>query len=817
MNEKAQNSDAPKPLNRLEVMRALRVSILHGVVSTIAGTLVGGVVQTSFVLWLGGNNMLLGLLMAIPSFAGLMQMISSYWADKWVSRRKFVLVFLWVSTILWMPLAFVPLFVPDALRLTAFFVIFLLINIAGTVTAPVATSWLSDLVPASHRGRYFGYRNMLFGLVGTVLALPVASFLDMVKKHGTVPPHLAYAGLFMCASIVSGLGLLILRLMAEPPREVAPSVGEPVLAKKGMAAMLEYYKAPFVDKNFQKFLQFQAVLLLGQVFAGPFYMAYEIKVLKLDFIVIQLIGTLLMACNLAGMPVWGYLSDRYGNRAVAGICLGATVVNTWLWVFAMAGVPSVSIPVLIVAEAIGGFSWSGVAIAQTNLLIGQSPADKRTIYISTFSAVCGIIGGIAPLLGGLFMQKMGWFHWQAGPYTFTNYQLIFIIAGLFRLWALVVVRRIPEAGQEAKQLLGDLSNKPIASMKAIHGFRKSKDVEKRRQAIGELAEVRSALASDELQQALDDPDAEVRQSAAGVLGDIGDEKAIESLAQKLMDEGSGVGEQAAEALGKIRSIRAVAPLIGALKHPLRSVKKTAVTSLGLIGDPSAIGPLLELGEETHDASIIYEIAIALGRIGGKETIGPLVMLSNHEDAEVRIAAIDALRSIGDASCLEAIVERLKVERVSSVIGSLAWCAGSVKAQSALPELLDCLDRVDDGVPLKQVITGIGSILGVEKKLYRVMTMENFERDGQVSRLFESIEKRLRVRKTSQIELAMDALDRYTEGNYSEAIRCITELCHHLGYQDQTLDHLSARSQERPLRMAEFLLGITRLHWILTTD
>ncbi len=817
MNDMTPNSGAPKPLNRLEVMRALRVSIMSGVVSTIAGTLVGGVVQTSFVLWLGGSNMLLGLLMAIPSFAGLMQMISSYWADKWVSRRKFVLVFAWLSTILWIPLAFVPLFLPHSMRLTAFFSIFLLINIAGTVTAPVATSWLSDLIPASHRGRYFGYRNMLFGLVGTILALPVASFLDMVKKQGFLPPHIAYAALFLSASIVSGIALLILRLMAEPPREQAPPTDTPVAEKKGAAAMLEYYRAPFVDKNFRKFLQFQAVLLLGQVFAGPFYMAYEIKVLKLDFIVIQLIGTLLMACNLAGMPVWGYLSDRYGNRAVAGICLGATVVNTMLWAFAIAGMPSVSIPVLIVAEAIGGFSWSGVAIAQTNMLIGQSPADKRTIYISTFSAVCGVIGGIAPLLGGFFMQQLSWVNWKIGWYTVTNYQLIFVVAGLFRLWALVVVRRIPEEGREASQLLGDLSNKPIASMKAIRGFRKSKDVVKRRQAIGELAEVRSALASDELQQALDDPDAEVRQSAAGVLGAIGDEKAIESLAQKLMEEGSGVGEQAAEALGKIRSVRAVPPLIVALNHPLRSVRKTAVTSLGIIGDTSAIKPLLELGASTHDPSIVYEIAIALGRIGGRETIEPLVMLSSHEDAEVRIAAIDALRGIGDASCLDAIVERLKVEQVSSVIGSLAWCAGSVKAQSALPALLDCLDRVDDGVPLKQVVTGIGSILGIEKRLYRVMTMENFERDGQVSKLFESIEKRLRIRKTPHIELAMDSLDRYTEGNYAEAIQAITGLSHNLGYQDQTLEHLNARSQERPMRMAEFLLGITRLHWILTTD
>ena len=810
------NNNNPKPLNRLEVMRALRVSIWSGLVITLAGTFVGAVVQTSFVLWLGGSNMLLGLLTAIPSLAGLTQMASSYWADKWASRRKFVLLFMWISTMLWLPVAFLPWYMPQQWRLVAFFVILCFIAMTSQMASPVSTSWLSDLVPASHRGRYFGYRNMLLGIIGTVAALPVAAYLDMFKRNnGVIGPQVGYATLFALAAIVAAVSLIIMRAMAEPPREQAEVTTEPhVQPQKGISTLAAYYKAPYVDKKFRKFLQFQAVLILAQTFAAPFYMAYEIKVLKLEFIVIQLIATLLAVCSLSSMPVWGYLSDRYGNKAVASISLGATIVNTLLWALAMKGNLYIAIPVLVVAEIISGLSWSGVAIAQTNLLIGLSPSSKRTIYISTFSAVSGIIGGVAPLLGGAFMQKMEWINWQNGPYSFTNYQLIFVVSGVLRLLALLAVRRIPEEGQEARQLLGDLTKKPIASMKAIHGFRKSKDVEMRRQAIEELAEVKTALAGDELRQALDDPDTEVRQNAAGVLGDIGDEKAIESLTAKLMDEDSGVGEQAAEALGKIRSNKAVVPLIGALEHPLRSVRKAAVRSLGQIGDISAVDPLIKLGEASTDPSIICEIAIAMGRIGDQKVLEPLMLLVSHDDAEVRIAAIDALRELGDASCAETIINRMEVEKVSTVIGALAWCAGSVKSPSSLNALLHCLDKVDEGVPLKQVVTGIGSVLGIEKRLYRVMTMENFERDGQVSRIFEHIEKRLRVRKTPHIELAMEALDYYTAGDFTTAITVVWRIFKELGDEDQTLDYLYECSQRRQMRMTEFLLAIARLHWLL---
>src|SRR5690348_4395057 len=89
-------------LNRLDVLRALKISNWEAVFSTAHGTLTGGAFQTGFALWLGANNFWMGVLAAIPTFSGLVQLVSSYFVERRGERRLFTAWFSGGARFLWL-------------------------------------------------------------------------------------------------------------------------------------------------------------------------------------------------------------------------------------------------------------------------------------------------------------------------------------------------------------------------------------------------------------------------------------------------------------------------------------------------------------------------------------------------------------------------------------------------------------------------------------------------------------------------------------------------------------------------------------------
>src|SRR5882672_9442416 len=79
-----------RELNRLDILRGMRLSIWDGAFATVHGSLTAGAFLTGFALWLGANDLALGLLTAIPTFAGLVQIVASYFGQRPGPRRPFV-------------------------------------------------------------------------------------------------------------------------------------------------------------------------------------------------------------------------------------------------------------------------------------------------------------------------------------------------------------------------------------------------------------------------------------------------------------------------------------------------------------------------------------------------------------------------------------------------------------------------------------------------------------------------------------------------------------------------------------------------------
>src|SRR5262249_43446073 len=148
---------------------------------TVWASLTTGAFLTGFALWLSANDVAIGFLTAIPTFAGLIQIVSSYFGEQRSERRLFTAWFSVAGRTLWLPTLLLPFLIPRAVALYPFLLLFTLSYVLLNIPVPAWTSWMSDLVPADHRGRYFGQRNRIAGVVGMLIVLPAAWFLDTMK------------------------------------------------------------------------------------------------------------------------------------------------------------------------------------------------------------------------------------------------------------------------------------------------------------------------------------------------------------------------------------------------------------------------------------------------------------------------------------------------------------------------------------------------------------------------------------------------------------------------------------------------------------
>lgn len=754
-------AEAPPGLSRLQIQRGLRLSTIEGCVASAQGQLTSGAFQTGFALFLGCSSFWLGALGGIPALAGLVQLFSSFLAQRYGERKALIAWFSTTSRLLWVPMLLIPFVLPRSLWVGAFLLLTLLSALCMNVAAPLWTAWITDVVPEGSRGRYFGQRNMYGGWVGLVVPILGGYFLDAAtKRHGGSVP-MAFAVLFGAASVFAlGSFGLILR---------SPDVPQVKSSAEGQAreSALAYYKAPFADRNFQRVMAFLAAMVVGQSIAGQFFTVYQLQYLHLNYTAFQLLTAAATLASLASMPLWGYLADKYGNKPVLMISCGLVLVPPLLWILAApdgisglwaydgAGVLRFSVTklIVIVLNLFSGLGWAGVGLTQFNLMIGSSPAEKRTVYVSAIAAISGLAGGLAPLAGGALMVAFGHLAFPDHGYIRNNYHLLFLIATLLRGAAILLVRPIREDGSHRTgYVLRQLkASKPIGSFAGIQKLSKAGSSQARVQAAEHLGRLKTPLAVEELVHALDDIALPVR-------------------------------EQAAVALGEIRDPRATLPLVGKLTDSASGISGAAATALGKIGDQAALPALAaaaQLGPPTRQLAAME----ALGHLKGGSVTEILCVLLTDPDQTVRTAAIRALAEREDPDSLPSLIAQMQREQEPSNLAVLADALGRLGEPDAALPLLEALRRTQSPTVRREILNAVGSVGGGRDAFYPYLALDSYARDETVGKILLNLGRRYRTRASAKKEAnaarisvyAKQALAAYTSGNTALCVSRLVRL------------------------------------------
>ena len=154
--------------------KAQITNIVSGSTGPIAFNLIGGMIFTDYVLTLGLDREILGVIHSVAALAVLVQFVGAYVVERTGRKRATVIIFgllSWLPVLCIFAVPCIPADHPQA-RMAALAIVFLLRGVMGQMCTAAWHNLMNDIVPANRRGRFWGTRSIV-AAVSAALIVPV--------------------------------------------------------------------------------------------------------------------------------------------------------------------------------------------------------------------------------------------------------------------------------------------------------------------------------------------------------------------------------------------------------------------------------------------------------------------------------------------------------------------------------------------------------------------------------------------------------------------------------------------------------------------
>ncbi len=337
---------------------------------------------TGSTVWVGGLSTVLTVAAALP------QLFVARLVEPRSTKMPFLLLAIYLRVASWAVLAWLVYAIGDSHpELLAWALVGLLaIFYAGGGLGNIPyTDIIGKVIPASHRGAFFGGKEVLAGPLAVGAALLARRILAGVDYPDS---YALLFGLAAAALAVASIGFWLVR---EPPRVDAPGRVQPWRAYWAqLAAAARRLKTLVVVQ-----------LLTGfSLMALPFYVVYAREELGAPS---EAVGWFLLAQvtgGVLGNLLWARLVDRVNSRTMLTAC---ALTSTAAPLLAIA-LGSLGWWGLLPTFFLAGAAFNGRRVGFQSVLLELAPATERPTF-AALNAVLILPVAVLPLLAGLLLQE----------------------------------------------------------------------------------------------------------------------------------------------------------------------------------------------------------------------------------------------------------------------------------------------------------------------------------------------------------------------------------------------------------------------------
>jgi len=738
--------------NRLDNLRTLRTANIDAAIAVSFVTLTTGAFLVGFVQLLGGSDLWIGVLSAIPSLAGILQIPGAIWGRGYGSYKRFITPGGIIWRACYVPLVMLPLVAwPNDFRLAVMAVLIFISAAAISIVQPIYNDWMAEIIPENSRGWYFSRRNAIGAITGAVVGIVGGAVLDAFR--GRKLDSQGFAVVFALGVICAAVSMFFYLRMNDIPR-VAP-IRTPI--KEGLRSI----RVPFADRAFRQVLIFLAFAIIAQAGPGNLFTAFGRESLDLNFKVLQGLAVSMAVGNVVSAPLWGFLSDKYGNKPVLTLALLLVATNPIAWLSCFPGREVPNTILLLTSHVLMGVGWAGVALCQFNLVLATAPTADRANYLGAGLTVMAVMGGVAPLLGAASMAVLRThFHPEIA------YKIVFTTSLILRFASVGLLAGVRETGAARfRTTFRDIRRISPRGMKSLRGM--EGDAEARESALQQLGHRKLNIAADAVIQALQDPSPRVRRQAAATLGQLSDPRAADALAELLTDHPDLAEEESVQALGSIGREASIPVLVTLLSSPRSNLRRAAARAIGRVsgrtGNPVLAVSALERAVESDDIDLRRAALQALRSADARMADRVIINAIEDPHPSVRIAAAEAISEM-EFPAAEAIRRRLS-QSIDESAPELAYALSTSGDPGDIPLILRCATEAVNEVGRKRALLGAARLLGVEKLTYQLMLKPAVARDTAL----------IEMGNATNDARFNEALRRYGNGDYAAGILSLAEM------------------------------------------
>ncbi len=362
----------------------------------------------TFALAVGLGDIVAGLLASVPMLIGaILQLVTPFAIKRLGSYRRWV-----VTCATLQGLSFLPLVVGASMGDIHLFWVAaatILYWASGMAAGPAWNAWITTLVPAEMRARFFARRTRA-GQVALFCGLLLGGIaLDAGRRGGWEFPVFAllFAGA-LAARLVSA------RYLASQSEAVERARSHPTLGLTGAWSKLRGTRSLRV-------LRYLLIMQVATYIAAPYFVPYMLSVLKLSYAEFMFLTAASFLARALILPMLGRIASTRGATRLLWFGGIGIIPLPVLWLV------SDSVLYLFFVQLAAGFAWAAVELATTLAFFEEIAEEDRAGVLTAFNFANACAIALGALLGAQVML-----HFEASAWL---YAWLFGISSCSRLIA----------------------------------------------------------------------------------------------------------------------------------------------------------------------------------------------------------------------------------------------------------------------------------------------------------------------------------------------------------------------------------------------